>query len=75
MVHKTGREYISHYLDDFPLLGELDEDPQAFLNDFLAIMAQIGMAIAGNKTIGPTPFLVYLGMLLNFIQQVIAIPD
>ena len=75
VVNETRRRYISHYLDDFPLLSHSDEDAQAFLDAFLDIMEQIGMPIAENKTIGPTPFLVYLGMLLNFLDQVLAIPE
>ena len=75
VVNETRRRYISHYLDDFPLLGHSNHNAQAFLDSFLDIMGQIGMSIAENKTIGPTPFLVYLGMLLNFLDQVLAVPE
>ena len=46
VVNEMGRCYISHYLNDFPLLGNLDEDAKAFLDVFLDITEQIGMPIA-----------------------------
>ena len=57
------------------MLGESEEDAQDFLDQFTKIMDQIGMPITENKTIGLTQFLIYLGLLLNFLDQVIAIPD
>ena len=75
VTNETGRDTISHYLDDFPLLGSSWEDTQRFVVEFYDIMARVGMPIAKHKTIGPTYCLLYLGLLVNFRDQVISIPQ
>ena len=72
--NETGRDFLSHYLDDFPLLGHSLDDAQEFLDQFVGIMQDIGMPIADDKTISPTQFLIYLGLILNFLDQVIEVP-
>ena len=75
VTNKTGRDTISHYLDDFPLLGTSWEDTQIFVEQFYDIIAHVRMPIAKHKTIGPTFCLLYLGLLVNFRDQVISIPQ
>ena len=48
---------------------------QGFMNAFFQIMAEIGMPVVVEKTLGPTQILEYLGLVLNFVQQVVAIPE
>ena len=52
-----------------------ERDASEFLHQFLSIVKEIGMPIAEHKTIGLTQFLPYLGLLLNFLDQVIEIPE
>ena len=73
--HETKRKEISHYLDDFPLLGTSWADTKKFIFQFTHIVTKIGLPIAEDKTIGPTACLEYLGMLLDFKNQVLAIPE
>ena len=72
---ETGRRHLAHYLDDFPLLGTSEEDVQNFIDDFTEIMGRIGMPVAEEKTLLPTQLLVYLGLLLDLLRQVLTIPD
>ena len=73
--NETGRETMSHYLDDYVLLGFSYQDTLNFVHQFEEIMAKIHMPVAQEKTIGPTPRLEYLGLLTDFARQVLTIPE
>ena len=45
------------------------------MNEFYRLMADISMPVAMNKTLGLTPVLKYLGLTLNFLLQLIMIPE
>ena len=66
VVHETKNKNLSHYLDDFPLLGKNWEETKTLTYQFIKILQKIGLPITENKTIGLTQFLIYLGLLLNF---------
>ena len=74
VIHHSKRSSMSHFLDDFPLLESSPCCLCQFMTEFEDIMQDIGMPIAANKTLGPTPVLEYLGLLLDFPNQVIKIP-
>ena len=73
--HETKNKKLSHYLDDFPLLEKNWQETKTLTDQFIKIVQKIGLPIAENKTIRPTQFLIYLGLLLNFRDQVLAIPN
>ena len=73
--HHACRSAMSHYLDDFPLLGKSYSDAEHFKVQFICIMEEIGMPIAHSKTIGPCIILEFLGMLLDFYNQMLGIPE
>ena len=73
--YHAQRRGMSHYLDDFPLLGWSFSDAEVFKRQFIDIMEEIGMPIAHNKTIGPCVILEFLGMLLDFYNQTLGIPE
>ena len=73
--NETGCYYISHFLDDFPLLHKSCESLTHFMHEFYRLMADIGMPVAVSKTLGPTPVLEYLGLTLNFLLQSLTIPE
>ena len=73
--NETKIPWLSHFLDSFLLLQKTREQLKHFMNEFYRIMEEIGMPIAVEKTLGPTQMLEYLGLLLNFINQTIGIPE
>ena len=73
--NETGCYWISHFLDDFPLLHQTRPELIDFMNSSYRIMNDIGMPIARHKMLGPTQVLEYLGLILNFILQTIHIPE
>ena len=75
VTDKTAWEWISHYLDDFPMLGKTKQALQKQIDDYMALMQVIGMPVAEHKMIGPTQFLMYLGLLLNLVTMTLQIPE
>lgn len=73
--NETKKQGLSHFLDNYNLLDRSQVELLQFLNVFYLIMADIGMPIAHNKTIGPTQILEYLGLILNFRDRLICIPE
>ena len=65
ITDQTGQVYISHFLDDFPLLGISHEDVCAFILDFYKIMERIGMPVAKEKNFGPNRYVGVLGFDLE----------
>ena len=45
------------------------------MQKFTDIMVVIGMPLAEEKTLGPGPMIEFLGMVLNFMHQLLQIPD
>ena len=75
IMNEMGHILISHFLDDFPLLGMSNEDVALFITQFYEIMERLGMQVAKEKTLGPTDILEYLSLILNFVAQTLGIPD
>ena len=73
--HHTGCSYISHFLDDFPLLHVSRWRLRKLMDSFIHIVETIGFPIAHKKTLGPASLIDYLGLSLNFHQQLIGIPE
>ena len=66
---------ISHFLDDFPLLHRECNSSLWFMNEFYRLMDEIDMPVTVCKTLGPTLVLKFLGLTLNFLLQLITIPE
>ena len=75
VTSETGWRWISHYLDDFPMLAKTCEGLVEQIDNYLALMKRIGMPVAEEKTLGPTQFLEYLGLLLNLLNLTLQIPE
>ena len=73
--NETGCYWISHFLDDFPLLHRTSMSLTKFVHEFYKIMEHIGMPVAVEKTLGPAQIIEYLGLLLDFLNQTIGIPE
>ena len=67
--------WISHYLDDFPLIDVSSQATRAKMIQFEILMKHIGMPVASDKTIRPTDSLEYLGLLLDLKEKVVRIPE
>ena len=72
---KTGRKTIKNYLDDFLFVTYTRELCRMMTTHFSDICKQIGIPISKEKTVWPTNILVFLGILLDGIRMVLAIPE
>ena len=75
VTSETGWKWISHYLDDFPMLARMHQGLQEQIEKYLALMKRICMPVAEDKTLGPTQLLEYLGLLLNLLNLTLQIPE
>ena len=73
--NETGCYWISHFLDDFPLLECMCMSLREFMDAFYFIMQDICMPVVKCITLGLAQILEYLGLILNFILQTIQIPE
>ena len=75
IVKHTSITWIDHYLDDYILLARCLQTLEQQMDEFLLIMQRIGMPIAEEKTLGPAPVIEFLGLVLDFLRQLITIPE
>ena len=73
--NETGCKWISHFLDDFPMLEKSYPNLTFFMHEFYRLMEEIGLPIAKAKTLGLTQVLEYLGLILNFQKQTVQVPE
>ena len=66
--NKTGCFWISHFLDDFPLLHKSCKSLLWFMSKFYRLMADIGMPVVVSKMLGMMP-------MLDYLLQLIMIPE
>ena len=71
---KSGIHHIIHYLDDFLLLNESEENSSKDLNLFLDICRNINVPIAPEKTVLPTQIIQFLGLEIDSVNQEIRLP-
>ena len=74
VTNETGCHWISHFLEDFPLLGRNYVSLLEFIQNFYDIMPDIGMPKAISKALGPTQLLEYLD-LLDFNKHLLGISE
>lgn len=75
VTNETAWKWISHYLDDFPMLAKKRLQLFIQIEKYMALMEHIGMPIAKEKTLGPTQWLEYLGLLLNLVNMTLQVPE
>lgn len=72
---RTNSSGVTHYLDDFLLMGKPSTGECASLLEAFSFLAQeLGVPLAADKTKGPTMRLTYLGIELDTIAQSSRLP-
>ena len=72
----SRKEEIEHYLDDFLLAGRVGtKDCEFLMSSFRQVCSELGVPLAEDKTVGPTPKLVFLGLEIDTILMVLRIPQ
>nr|XP_028594215.1 uncharacterized protein LOC114601207 [Podarcis muralis] len=72
----SGSPFVTHYLDDFLIIGAPDSPNCALsLATFMRLAADFGIPLAADKTEGPSTILSYLGIELDTIRQSSRLPQ
>ena len=66
---------VCHYLDDFFFVAKTPELCQQMLQTFQELCANIGVPLSGDKTVGPTQNLQYLGLTIDTQAMTVTIPQ
>ena len=74
LKEKTGWDTCTHYLDDFFLARGTYPECATFMESFQNLSDFVGAQLSPGKTEGPATKLTFLGLQLDTIKQVIAIP-
>ena len=74
LIFVGGILYVVHYLDDFLICAPSSELCKNWMSKFKSIFDDIGVPIAGDKTVGPSNTLTYLGIEIDTYTQSIRLP-
>lgn len=71
----SGKNSVEHFVDDFLLVGRPNSDEcTVLMKTFRDVCSNFGVPVAEDKTIGPSPVIVFLGLEISTIDMVISIP-
>ena len=71
----NGVEFFIHYLDDFFIMGPPESDTvRTSLTAALTTCSQLHLPVAGEKTVGPSTSLVFLGVLIDTLEGALSLP-
>ena len=74
LQHHGQIDFIVHYLDDFLICAPEKDTCTSWLCHFQDTMDFLGIPVAHDKTVPPTPVLVFLGIEIDAVAQVIRLP-
>lgn len=72
MMHSRGHQLVN-YIDDLASGGEPDEAWAGF-NDLQALIPELGLSVADDKTCPPSERMVFLGIEFNLKDRLLQIP-
>ena len=75
IANKIGIRDLVHYLDDFLLIGFSRSTCLEFMNLFIGLLNELGVPIAGEKTLGPVQCLEFLGYIIDILKAQIRLPQ
>ena len=74
MEKRTKSKDLSHYLDDFIMVHAIKSTCQWYMSEMIELCHRIGVPLSGKKAEGPTQVITFLGLLIDFLNQIITIP-
>lgn len=74
LENETKSKDFSHYLDDFIMIHAIKSVCACYMATMQDICHFIGAPLSKKKTEGPTQKITFLGMLIDFFNQIITIP-
>lgn len=74
-ITKTGKDTLSHHLDDFICAAKVIEGCKLLMSSFQNTCRDFGIPLADEKRVGPKKSLVFLGIEIDTEKLVISIPE
>jgi len=75
VIQRSGQDNVCHYLDDFLFGGKAECNSCIHIMEtFQSCCLELGVPLAADKTVLPTPILTFLGLQLDTIDMMIKIP-
>ena len=71
----TKSKDLSHYLDDFIMIHKNFQICLGYMQTMQQLCADIGAPLSAKKTVGPVHAITFLGLLVDFVKQVVKIPQ
>jgi len=72
----VAKEHIHHYLDDFIVVGPpASEACLGYLETIKTVCSELGVPLSIGKTRGPTPVIIFLGIVIDTIKQEVRLPE
>ncbi len=72
---QEGIDHIFHYLDDFAVVGPPDSPVCLQALEILErVCSYLGIPLAAEKRDGPTPVIVFLGIVIDTMKQELRLP-
>ena len=75
MKQRSGLSTVDHYLDDFFFAGRNRKSCVDLMNTFKQICQELGVPLAEDKSFGPTYKLVFLGLEIDTVSQMVRVPE
>ena len=73
MKQRSGLSTVDHYLDDFFFAGRNHKSCVDLMNTFKQICQELGVPLAEDKSFGPTYKLVFLGLEIDTVSQMVRV--
>ena len=74
---RAGCDRILHYCDDFFIYGNSGRGKDSceyVLRSFVSTCNMLGVPLSPEKTVGPAPKIMFLGLEIDAVQQLVCIP-
>ena len=76
---EANTKRLIHYMDDYFCCGLADESSSSsckyVLNCFEQVCAKLGVPLSAEKTVGPVTKLVFLGLEIDSVKQLVTVPQ
>ena len=75
VASRNGEGLVTHYLDDFLLVGDGSSACSSMLTSFQQVCRELGVPLAAEKTVGPCSSLSYLGLEIDARAGLVRVPS
>ena len=79
VIREAGSDMVVHFVDDFCFISSANTSSKQschkLVECFEQVCKRLGVPLATDKSVGPTTKLVYLGLEIDSVRQIVSIPE